>query len=464
MLKASERLGSVVTDDAVAVVWSADDGQIVSATPTFCDLVGWRHGELVGRSAADLGLHVDASDRGAADDTEPWRVTSAQVELHTRSNATMPVEARSHLMRVRGERLVFTVVDAAPQEAGLLELVLDGVPLAIVVLDTELRIVRVNTRASAMLHATETEGVGRRVRDALPAIGGDLEGDLIDILGGGAPRLGVELSFPGGRYLASYFPLMAPNGAVNGVGCMFVDVTEQRKAEDALHDSEEHRRVILGQMLRAEEAERSRIALDLHDDTIQVLAAALLKTDSVVALAIRHNQTEIASRLTQARDVLAAATERARRLMFELHPTLLDQRGLRAALTAFADEIGYQIGATWSVDVPDSRYSWAVEALTFRIVREAVTNIRKHSGASHFSIELFERDHELHGVVHDDGRGFDVQQVIDGAERPLHLGLQASDERIHLAGGELEVTSSTIPGRAGTTVSFWLPLDHNGSG
>jgi PAS domain-containing protein len=364
MLKASERLGSVVTDDAVAVVWSADDGQVVSATPTLCDLVGWRQGELVGRPAVELGLQVDASDRGAVDDTEPWRVTSVQVELHTRSNATLPVEARSHVMRVRGERLVFTVVDPAPQEQGLLELVLDGVPLGIVVLDRQLRVVRVNTRATAMSHASESESVGRRFRDALPAIADSLEDDLADILAGGAPRRAVELSLPTGRFLASYFPLMAPNGAVNGVGCIFVDITEQRNAEDALHESEEHRRVILGEILRAEEAERSRIALDLHDDTIQVLAAALFKTDSVVALARRHNQADIASRLTQARDVLAAATERARRLMFELHPTLLDQRGLDAALTALAEETGHQIGATWSVDVPDTRYSWAVETLT----------------------------------------------------------------------------------------------------
>lgn len=418
MLKASERLGSVVTDDAVAVVWSADDGQVVSATPTFCDLVGWRQGELVGRPAAELGLHVDASDRAAVDDTEPWHVTSAQVELHTRSNATLPVEARSHLTRVRGERLVFTEVDPAPQEQGLLELVLDGVPLGIVVLDRQLRIVRANTRATAMSHTSEIESVGRRFRDALPAIADRLEDDLADILAGGMPRLAVDLSLPTGRFLASYFPLMAPNGAVNGVGCMFVDITDQRNAEEALHDSEEHRRVILGEMLRAEEAERSRIALDLHDDTIQVLAAALLKTDSVVALALRNNQTDIASRLTQARDVLAAATERARRLMFELHPTLLDPRGLNAALTALAGETGHQIGATWSLDVPDTRYPWAVETLTFRIVREAVTNIRKHSRASHFSIQLSERDHQLHGVIRDNGHGFDVQQASHGPERP----------------------------------------------
>jgi signal transduction histidine kinase len=185
---------------------------------------------------------------------------------------------------------------------------------------------------------------------------------------------------------------MAPNGAVNGVGCLFVDITEQRDAEDALHDSEENRRLIFGQMLRAEEAERARIALDLHDDTIQVLAASLLMTDGAIALAGRRDETEIATRLNQARDVLASATERARRLMFELHPTLLDQRGLGAALTALAEQTGQQIGATWSVEAPDVRYSWAVEALAFRIVREAVTNVARHSQAGRFEIRLIERE------------------------------------------------------------------------
>ena len=78
-------------------------------------------------------------------------MTSAQVELRTVTGTARVVEARSHVMRVRGERLVFTMVEEAPQEQGLLELVLDGVPLAIVLLDRELRIVRANTRAAAML-------------------------------------------------------------------------------------------------------------------------------------------------------------------------------------------------------------------------------------------------------------------------------------------------------------------------
>jgi signal transduction histidine kinase len=456
------RHGSAVTGDAVAVVWSADDGQVVSATPTFADLIGRPPAELVGLPAAELGLHVGASARGTVDDVEPWRVTSAQVELRTASGTTRLVEARSHVMRVRDERLVFTVVEEAPQEQGLLELVLDGVPLAIVLLDRELRIVRANTRAAAMLGVSETQSVNRRFGEVLPMMTPMLGRDLEDILAGSAPRLGVELSVPPRRFLTSYFPLMAPNGAVNGVGCLFVDITEQRDAEDALHDSEENRRLIFGQMLRAEEAERARIALDLHDDTIQVLAASLLMTDGAIALADRRDESEIATRLNQARDVLASATERARRLMFELHPTLLDQRGLRAALTALAEQTGQQVGATWSVEAPDMRYSWAVEALAFRIVREAVTNVRKHSRAGRFEIRLIERDSRLYGVVSDDGVGFVVAQTMGAFQRPLHLGLQSSDERIHLAGGELDVTSATTPGSSGTKVSFWLPIDTNG--
>jgi signal transduction histidine kinase len=156
--------------------------------------------------------------------------------------------------------------------------------------------------------------------------------------------------------------------------------------------------------------------------------------------------------------VLESATERARRLMFELHPTLLDQRGLNAALTALADHTGQQINATWTVNATDDRYTWEVEALAFRIVREAVMNIRKHSRAPHFTISLVERDRRLYGSVRDTGCGFDVQEVTAGADRPLHLGLQSSEERIRLADGDLSVTSSTTPGSSGTEVSFWLHL------
>jgi signal transduction histidine kinase len=444
-------VGSVET----AVVWSIDDGQVVSATPAFCGLVGWSEEELVGRPAGELGLRLDVPASSSAGDADPDRESGGLVELLTQAGTPVTVEARSQEMTVRGERLAFTVVEQAPQEQGLVELMLDGVPLAIVLLDRDLRVVRVNTRAERMLDASETDSKGHQFVEVLPTMTADVVEDLIGILAGGLPRLGVEVSLPPSRFVASYFPILAPNGTVNGVGCLFADITEQREAEDALHTSEENRRLILGQMLRVEELERSRIALDLHDDTIQVLAASLLMTDGVIDLAAKREETEIATRLRKARGVLLSATERARRLMFELHPTLLDQRGLEPALTELVEQAGSQMDATWSVDVPAGRYSWEVEALAFRIVREAVSNVRKHAQATHFSVELAEREHRLYGVVRDDGRGFDIQQVSEGDQERQHIGLQSLDERLSLAGGELELTSQD---GAGTQVSFWLPL------
>ena len=243
----------------------------------------------------------------------------------------------------------------------------------------------------------------------------ELEAILTDVVVGGTSRLGVETSAPTfrsrdqpRRYLGSYYPLKEPDGTVIGVGCMFTDITEQRAAERALADSEAQRDAILGEMLRAEEAERSRLALGLHDDTIQVLCALLVLLDQTIPLALRHNETEIGSRLKAARDVLAGATDRARHLMFELHPSVLHQRGLNAAVTALADDIARQINATSTIDIPDTRYSWELEELTYRVVSEALANVRKHSRAERFSVHLSEHPRELAGVVRDDGRGFPV--------------------------------------------------------
>ena len=358
--------------------------------------------------------------------------------------------------------------DEAAWNQALLERFLDGAPLGIIVLDADLRFLRVNSRATAMLGIAENALRGDRFKDALPAMFDELEAILTDVVVGGTGRLGVETSAPTlrsrdqpRRYLGSYYPLKEPDGTVIGVGCMFTDITEQRAAEHALADSEAQRDAILSEMLRAEEAERSRLALGLHDDTIQVLCALLLLLDQTIPLALRHDQTEIGLRLKGARDVLAGATERARRLMFELHPSVLHQRGLNAAVTALADDIARQINATSTIDIPDTRYSWELEELTYRVVAEGLANVRKHSRAKHFSVQLSEHAQGLQGVVRDDGRGFPIAPARTPLSHPLHLGLHSMTERIRLAGGDLVLTSHI---GSGTTIEFHIPLDERAEG
>jgi signal transduction histidine kinase len=353
-------------------------------------------------------------------------------------------------------------------DRALLERFLDGAPIGLVVLDPELRFLRVNSRAAVMLGVAEQALIGDRFEDALPAMFAELEGIVTDIVAGGEAWLAVETSAPTPRsgdaprrYLASYYPLEGPGGGLIGVGCMFADITEQRAAEHALADSEKQRDVILGEMLRAEEAERSRLALGLHDDTIQVMCALLVLLDRVIPLALRHEETEISSQLQEARRVLLDATDRARRLMFDLHPSLLHQRGLNAALTALADDTARQINGASTVDVADTRYTWELEELVYRVVGEALANIGKHSHATRFSIHLSEQTRELHGVVRDNGCGFPVEAAKTPLSHPLHLGLHSMTERVRLAGGETAIRS--VPG-GGTTIDFRFPLDQRVQG
>ena len=202
----------------------------------------------------------------------------------------------------------------APQEWALLDRVLDGSPIGIVVLDRELRFLRLNTQAEAMFGVDEHKHGGRRVESVLPQMFAEIKLILADIINGGTPHLAIETSAPKigpatppRLYLAYYYPLAA-GGSVIGVGCMFIDITEQRAAEGALLDSEEGRRTILDHMLQAQEDERARLALELHDDTIQVLCALLLQIDGMMTLAKGPGQEEMAERLETSREVLAAAT------------------------------------------------------------------------------------------------------------------------------------------------------------
>ena len=106
--------------------------------------------------------------------------------------------------------------------------------------------------------------------------------------------------------------------------------------------------------------------------------------------------------------------------------------------------------------MPDARYPYVVEEIAYRTVREAIVNVRKHAHATALEVVLQLRDGHLHGQVIDDGRGFEVAAALERSRRQRRMGLDTMRERLRLAGGTVEVTSS--PG-AGTVVSFALPVE-----
>jgi len=248
-------------------------------------------------------------------------------------------------------------------------------------------------------------------------------------------------------------------GQVVGLTEIGRDVThrcrEARRAARALRESERLRREVVASMLQAEEVERSRIATELHDDTVQVMIASLMAMDRVALVAGRVGAPQLQSAVSVARATLEEATDRTRRLMFELRPAVLMRDGLVAAVRVLAQQVARETGASARVRGAMGRYDHALEELVYRSVQEALANVRKHARASSITVTLRERAGAIGAEVCDDGLGFDVVDARTRRGAALHLGLDALQERVRAAGGTASITSS--PGR-GTCVRFTVPL------
>lgn len=214
---------------------------------------------------------------------------------------------------------------------------------------------------------------------------------------------------------------------------------------------------LLGKLITAQEEERKTIANDLHDDTIQVLAAALVQLDHIAASA-PEQQPDLLRKL---RSTLRSTMESARKLMFDLRPPVLDAEGLVAALQQQLDLLRAEAGVSVQLVCElEERLDPTTETVLFRSLQEALRNVRKHAGAANVRLELRrEAEDQVVAVLSDDGVGFDVAELLPKALAGGHLGLHALLERIDLAGGKVELRSH--PGE-GTRLRLSVPADLGG--
>ena len=216
--------------------------------------------------------------------------------------------------------------------------------------------------------------------------------------------------------------------AVRGIVLNYRDVTDEREQERRLRDIEQRRQTLLEDIINAEAEQRSRIAEELHDDTIQVMAAALMELDRIDRHLRRTDVDAARDAITSARGALTKATDRTRRLTFELRPQLLEAAGLAAAVRDLADALRRDTGADVKVRTRLSRYPVDIETLVYRTIREVLINVRKHARAANVSISLVERQGGLHGTIRDDGRGF---RATRRAVAPVHPHRHRDGTRAH---------------------------------
>lgn len=204
--------------------------------------------------------------------------------------------------------------------------------------------------------------------------------------------------------------------------------------------AEGHRRAI-----RAQEAERVRVARELHDETGQVLTAVALELRALE----QHVDDAGREQLAGARRSLAEATTALRDLALRLRPSGLAEHGLASAIERQADRLRVDPGIEVDVAIDDlPGLGEEIEITLFRVVQEALTNIQRHSGARHASVLITRLPGRVRVLIEDDGAGFDATAPTD------RLGLTGIRERVALVEGTATFDSS--PG-AGTTVVVEVP-------
>ncbi len=207
--------------------------------------------------------------------------------------------------------------------------------------------------------------------------------------------------------------------------------------------------------IQAEEDERKIVALEIHDVISQAIASLFYRIQTcerLIGSDVERAQREFLEIKEMARNTLDAVT----RLMFNLRPPVLDDFGVFPALRRYLDQYQREngIGVKMRVKGRRTRFPPSVELTIYRIVQEALTNVRKHAEANQVKVK-FEVDRErVAGVVEDNGKGFDPSAFSARKEIEGHLGLFSMKERAALLGGTLEVESS--PG-GGTVVMFEIP-------
>jgi PAS domain S-box-containing protein len=228
------------------------------------------------------------------------------------------------------------------------------------------------------------------------------------------------------------------------------DLTERIAAERAVRDLAEQRQVLLGHLVAAQETERSRIAADVHDDSVQALAAVELRL-LLLRREVEARAADLLPAVDEVQGTVATATERLRHLLFDLESpaklTDLPSALSEAAAFVFENEaVRWRVDSEAGVDLPTE-----TRVVAYRIVQEALVNIRKHAAASRAVVTVRERNGGVEIEVADDGRGFDPARVD---KRPGHLGLAGMRERAAIAGGDLDVGAAA---GGGTRVRLWVP-------
>ncbi len=382
----------------------------------------------------------------------------------------MLTEPFGYILKPFSERELRTVIEMALYKHGAetklrdahvhTQAILDNVVDAVITINARGTIQSFNAAAVTIFGYTVAEAIGQNVRLLMPSPHKAQHDDYLKDYArtGNAKVIGHKCQLEGQRKDGSVFPLslavsqMSMSGKTTYIG-LVSDITERTRIEAALRETADELRAVSRRVLDAQEAERRRLAIELHDELGQSLTAIKI---NLQAHARFKDQSPTQTNVENIR-IVDDALQQVRRLALALRPSMLDDLGLAAALQWIAKQTSDRGGFSvkFHAERMELRLAPEIETACYRIVQETLTNVSRYAKATQVDIAMYQEEGQLVLNVTDDGQGFDVNAMRERAKAGGSIGVLGMQERAKLVGGHLKIESQ--PG-LGCKVSMRCPL------
>ena len=244
-------------------------------------------------------------------------------------------------------------------------------------------------------------------------------------------------------------------GEVQGVFAAARDITERKRAEDALQKSESRLRLLSSQLISVQESERKQIAREIHDGLGQTLTAIKFSLESKLGQMGKRDAPPGVT-LENIISLAGEGIKEARRVQTDLRPSVLDDLGILATIGWFTREfqkVYSRISIEKEIDLQEEEVPDPLKISLFRVMQEALNNSAKHSKADLVNLSLKKIEGAIELVVRDNGQGFDLEEVLSRESSSRGLGLTSMRERVELSGGSFSIESTK--GKGATIKATW---------
>ena len=457
-----DRLQALIDSSPLALVEFGLDTRIRLWNPAAERIFGWTPEEILGREGLPMAPDdkraesVDLFERVMAGESINDYETVRQGKDGRRvpvSIAAAPVSDGSG--RVVGNLVAYTDITERKEQEERLQALIDSSPVALVEFDQDTRIRLWNPAAERIFGWRRDEILGRLGFPMAHTAKREESDDLFARVFEGESINDYETVRQGkdGRLVPvsiAAAPVRDAEGRYVGNLVAYTDITERKEQEAEVHrlNAELHTRLeelaaSRARIVTAGDVERRRLERNLHDGAQQRIVALSLKLRVALAKLDKGDAAAARSLLEDSGEELSLALEELRELARGLHPAVLSDRGLRAAVEALAGRAPVPVELA---EVPGERLPAPVEAAAYYLIAEALTNVAKYAEATAARVRVTAGDGCVTVEVTDDG--------IGGADPAGGSGLRGLADRVEALGGSLEVDS---PAGAGTSVRATIP-------